>query len=106
MLQFMAATKLRPSSGHSRAYLDGNPSNAIPGKDHYSIWYQIDTKRYLFVDEPYEEAVKHKAQKREAWANQHGFSILRPEWPGMYAPDIGSRLYLVAHKTKGVSLQP
>ena len=106
VLQFMDATKLRPSKGYSRAYPDGNPSNAIPGRDHYSVWYQPDTKRYLFVDEPYEGAAQQLVQKREEWARQHGFSILKPEWPGTYAPDIGSRLYLIAHEKNGVSLQP
>ncbi|MED5530716.1 MAG: DUF5623 domain-containing protein [Pseudomonadota bacterium] len=105
-LQFMDATKLRPSRGHSRAYPDGDSSKGIPGRDHYSVWYEPETKRYLFVDEPYEEDTKRIAGQRRDWASQYGFSILRPEWPGMYAPDLGSRLYLVAHDSKGVPLQP
>ena len=105
-LHFMDATKLRPSKSHSRAFPGGRSSNAIPGRDHYSIWYERETKRYLFVDEPYEKAVESKVQEREAWAKQHGFAIVKPEWAGMYAPDVGSRLYLVADATKGIPLQP
>lgn len=105
-LHFMDATKLRPSKSHSRAFPGGRSSNAIPGRDHYSIWYDRETKRYLFVDEPYEKAVESKVQEREAWAKQHGFAIVKPEWTGMYAPDVGSRLYLVADETKGIPLQP
>lgn len=106
VLQFMDATKLRPSKSHSRAFPGGLSSNAVPGRDHYSIWYDRETKRYLFVDEPYEKAAEGKAKERAAWAKQHGFAIVRPEWSGMYAPDVGSRLYLISDETRGVPLQP
>lgn len=106
VLHFMDATKLRPSKSHSRAFPGGRSSNAIPGRDHYSIWYDRETKRYLFVDEPYEKAVESKVQEREDWAHRHGFAIVKPEWAGMYAPDVGSRLYLVSDETKGIPLQP
>lgn len=105
-LQFMNATRLRPSRSHSRAFPDGRSTNAIPGRDHYSIWYDRDTKRYLFVDEPYEEAAKSRLAERHAWAEKHGFIVIKPTWPGMYAPDGGSRLYLVADATKGVPVAP
>lgn len=105
-LHFMDVTKLRPSKSHSRVYPGGRSSNAIPGRDHYSIWYDRETKRYLFADEPYEKAVESKVQEREDWAQRHGFAIVKTEWAGMYAPDVGSRLYLVADKTKGIPLQP
>lgn len=102
----MEATRLRPSKSHSRAFPDGRSSNAIPGRDHYSVWYDRDTKRYLFVDEPYEEAAKSKLAEREAWAAAHGFKVVKSAWLGMYAPDVGSRLYLIADTVKGVPLEP
>lgn len=105
-LHFMDATKLRPSKSHSRAFPGGRPSNAAPGHDHQSVWYDSDTKRYLVVDEPYEKAVEGKVQEREVWAKQYGFAIVKTEWAGMYAPDSGSRLYLIADETKGIPLQP
>ncbi len=105
-LHFMDATKLRPSKSHSRAFPGGRSSNAVPGRDHYSIWYDRETKRYLFADEPYEKAVDNKVQEREAWAKQHGFAIVKPKWAGMYAPDVGSRLYLIADEAKGIPLEP
>lgn len=105
-LHFMDATKLRPSKGHRHAVPDGNWNNTIPGRDHYSIWYDTEMKRYLFVDEPYEGSVEGMASEREAWAQRHGFVIAKPEWAGMYAPDVGSRLYLITHETKGIPLQP
>ncbi len=105
-LQFMDATKLRPSKSHSRAYPGGRSSNAIPGRDHYSVWYDRDTKRYLFADEPYEAAAESNAAERTAWAQRHGYVMAKPTWGGMYNPDGGSRLYLVADMKKGIPLEP
>jgi hypothetical protein len=103
---FMDATKLQPSQGYSRVFPGGDSINAIPGHDHDSVWYDRKTRRYLFADEPYEGAAEGRKPERESWAKQHGFVIVKPEWAGMYAPDIGSRLYLVADKTKGIPLSP
>jgi hypothetical protein len=103
---FMDATKLRPSKSYSRAYPGGRATNAVPGRDHHSIWYDRETKRYLFADEPYEEAAKHKAAERAAWSHRHGFVIAKPEWRGMYNPDGGSQLYLIAEAAKGIPLEP
>jgi hypothetical protein len=102
----MDATKLRPSKSHSRAFPGGRSSNAVPGRDYYSIWHDRQTKRYLFADEPYEKAVEGKGQERETWTKEHGFVIVKPKWTGMYAPDVGSRLYLIADETKGIPLEP
>lgn len=104
--RFMDATKLRPSRSFSRVYPGGDARNAIPGREHVSIWYDRTTKRYLFADEPYENSIQDRLHEREAWAKQHGYAIAKPVWPGMYAPDIGTRLYLIAHPTKGIPLEP
>lgn len=105
-LHFMDATKLRPSKSRSRPFPRGRSSNAVPGRDHYSIWYDRQTKRYLFADEPYDKAVEGRVQEREAWAKEYGFAIVKPDWAGMYAPDVGSRLYLISDRTKGIPLGP
>lgn len=105
-LQFMDTTKLRPSKSHSRAFPAGRSSNAVPGRDHYSIWYDRESKRYLFADEPYEPVAEAKAAERAAWSERHEFDIVKPSWPGMYNPDGGSRLYLIADSKKGVPLAP
>ncbi len=105
-LQFMDATKLRPSKSHSRAYPGGRSTNAVPGQDHGSIWYDRASKRYLLADEPYERSVDRRSTERAAWAERHGFTILKPEWPGMYNPDGGTRLYLIADADKGILLKP
>lgn len=105
-LHFMEATRLRPSKSHSRAFPGGRSINAIPGRDHHSVWYDRETKRYLFADEPYEKSVESRADERVAWAKRHGYVIVRPQWPGLYAPDLGSQLYLIADEQKGMPLQP
>jgi hypothetical protein len=105
-LQFMDATKLRPTTGHSRAFPNGNPTNALPGRDHYSVWYDRDSKRYVLADEPYEGAALSRAAERAAWAALHGFTIAQPSWRGMYNPGGGSRLYLVSDSERGVPLEP
>lgn len=106
VLQFMDATKLRPSTGYSRAYPKRDTQKRIPGEDHSSVWYDTDTKRYLLVDEPYRQTVERLTKEREEWANQYGFQVVKPKWAGMYAPDVDSRLYLIADKDKGIPLQP
>ncbi|MDO8909515.1 MAG: DUF5623 domain-containing protein [Pseudohongiella sp.] len=105
-LNFMDATKLRPTKSYSRAFPAGSSKDPIPGRDHCSTWYDRETKRYLFVDEPYESAVASKAPERDAWAKRHGYTIIKAQWAGMYAPDIGSRLYLLADEAKGIPLAP
>lgn len=105
-LQFMNVTKLRPSKSYSRALPSVRSNDMLPGSDHGSVWYDRDTKRYLFVDEPYEAEAQSEAAKRIAWAVKNEFTIGKPSWPGMYNPDGGSRLYLITHSKKGVPLDP
>lgn len=105
-LQFMDATKLRPSKSHCKAYPGERWTNAVPGRDHDSVWYDRTSKRYLVADEPYDKAAESHADERAAWAKYHGYVILKPDWPGMYNPDGGTRLYLIADTQKGIPLEP
>lgn len=97
-LAFMEATGLRPSAGHSRAYPRGSVQNAVPGKDHYSEWYDPKTRTYVFVDEPYTGGDQGIPQDRLTWANNHGWEIVRTSWAGMYYPEGDCALYLAADK--------
>lgn len=103
-LTFIETTGLRPSAGRRRAYPRGDFRNALPGHDHSSEWFDPATKAYVFVDEPYIRAVEGIAPERLAWADKHGWRIVRPAWAGMYNPDGGCELYLAADKTKGFDL--
>ncbi len=95
--QFMDTTRLRPSNSRSRVYPGGNSANRIPGADHSSSWYEPESRNYVFVDEPYESSADSWHLEREAWAKKHDFQVVKVRfWPGMYAPDLGSRLYLIS----------
>ncbi|MBD2222796.1 DUF5623 domain-containing protein [Calothrix sp. FACHB-1219] len=100
--QFMQATRLRPTSAHSRVFPGGSDRNAVPGRDHYGSWYHPESKAYVFADEPYEPAALRRLNERNAWAVKHDYAIAKPDWPGMYNPggDGGSRLYLIVNKKK------
>lgn len=104
-LAFMQATGLRPSSGRSRAYPQGDLRNALPGRDHGSVWFDPTTKVYIYVDEPYADSIKSRVNERQAWSKTHGWAVARPNWAGMYNPDGGCELYLASDKTKGFDLE-
>jgi hypothetical protein len=103
-LTFMDATRLRPSRSHSRVHPNGS-SNGVPYGSHKSAWFDTATRRYLLIDEPYVVNTMHEA-KRLAWAQSHGFEIARSPWAGMYSPDNGSWMYLIADANRGVPLAP
>jgi hypothetical protein len=105
-LQFVAATRLRPSSGYTRAYPKGNSENRVPGQDHVCVWFD-DQKRYLIADEPYEPAAQRSRAKRDAWCLSNGYAELKSPWPGMHYPkgEDGTRLYLLSNRSNGVPLE-
>jgi hypothetical protein len=106
-LQFVAATKLKPSRGYSRAYPKGDPDGShLPGQDHVCVWFDQE-KRYLIADEPYGPAYDRKYETRKAWCKKHGYIEKQVAWAGMHYPhDVdGTRLYLVAHQDKGPPLE-
>lgn len=66
---------------HSRAF-----SVAVRAavSDRYSFWCDRETKRTMFVGEPYELAIESKVQEYEDWAQLHCFSIVKPELAAMH----------------------
>lgn len=53
------------------------------------------SRKHFYVDEPSGRAVAACAAERNAWAPRHRFELAASEWPGMYAPDAGSVLYML-----------
>lgn len=109
VFQFMDATRLRPSASYSRVYPSGNPRNCIQYSDHPSVWFDPATRRYLFVDEPYERAIGEREEnERAGWAIGHLQVVAKPAWRGMYSPQPqgGSQIYFISHAFSGVPLQP
>lgn len=66
--------------------------------------------QFLYLESQYgspkfwDEAIKLRIPERVEWAHQHGYQVLKANWLGMYAPDVGSRLYLVGRDTRGLDL--
>ncbi len=109
VFQFMAATRLRPSGSFSRAYPSGKPRNCIPYSDHPSVWFDPGTRRYLFVDEPYEKAIGEREEhERARWAVSQLQVIAKPAWKGLYGPQPRSetQIYFVSHAFNGVAVRP
>ena len=103
-LAFMEATGLRPSSSRRRAYPHGDFDKAVPGHDHSSVWYHPVTKAHVFVDEPYSTRMQGISKDRLAWADRYGWDIVHPLRGGMYSPDGGCDLFLIADRTKSLDL--
>lgn len=115
-LVFAEATGLKPSSGHQRAYPsrpssrygmgsgEQNNNSHIPGQDHVSAWFDPVTRRYLLASEPYEGRVATKLEAQQRWCEKFNYTMMKPEWPGTYAPQLGSRMNLFTSATKGVPL--
>ena len=101
-LQFMDATKLRPSTSY-RAYPKNSPKNSVPLQDHASIWVDVKTKRYLIADEPYNTSLDN--MKRIEWSKNFGQRIALSTWKGMYNPG-NSDLFLISDIQNGVPLDP
>lgn len=97
-LQFMAATGLRPADG--RRLLRPKIAESLPAADHTTHWIDPERGIEVMIDEPYEGAIgPEKLARRAAWAAQHGYRIEQAPWPGMYAPDIGSLMFVAVHET-------
>lgn len=103
-LQFMDATGLKPSKGHSRVYPHGRYENAVPGHDHGTVWYDPDARRYIYLDEPYEGRAESRAEERCEWSARFGQTIVKPAWRGMYNPDGRTEAYIVADTRDGYDL--
>lgn len=103
-LRFIEATGLQPSRGNGRVFTGGVSIHELPGRDHGSVWYDPQTKRYLFANEPYEAAARSDAETRDAWAQSNRINVARPRWAGMYNPDGDSQLYLFSQVGRGLPL--
>lgn len=103
ILHFLECTKLRPSTGYSRALPD---HKRIPGQDHINAWFD-EQKRYLITDEPYIDKFEHTngILARSEWCEAHNYSQIKPNWLGMRNPDGGTHLYLFSSNKNGVPLE-
>ncbi|MBA8906463.1 DUF5623 domain-containing protein [Aminobacter ciceronei] len=103
-LQFMDITGLRPSK--ALVAPRGGYRNRLPGNDHGSSWYDPIAKQHVAADEPYLGRALSMAGERQAWAHENNWSLVKPKWKGMYLPEGGCELFLMADNTSGYSLDP
>jgi len=102
-MQFIDATKLRPSTRAYRAFEKIHPT--LPGLDHSSSWIDPTTTKMLVIDEPYDNAVKGYLAERAEWAAKHRFAVETPGWPGLYFPN-RCPMFLLSEVRDGIPLQP
>ena len=102
-LQFIDATGLVPSTA-KRSFPRGQFQNRMPGSDHDRAWFDPAAKAYIRTNEPYNRGGVTAEQQQ--WAAQHGWTVAAAPWKGMYNPDDGCSLFLMADASKGYSLDP
>lgn len=100
-IQFIAATGFVPSNA-KRSFPGGDFQNRMPGSDHDAAWYDPAAKVFIRTNEPY--VSNSVTPQQEAWASHHGWAVALSPWKGMYRPDNGTWLFLLADVSKGFSL--
>lgn len=102
-LQFMDVTRLRPLAYRPQAFPEIRENNRLPGMDHSQVWFDANAQKRLISDEPYPMS-NETLEERSAWAAINGYRIVMPVWPGMYYPEGGSQLFLIAKEEDGTFL--
>lgn len=102
-IQFIEATGLVPSNA-KRSLPRGQFQYRMPGSDHDAAWFDPVAKTFIRTNEPYTRSGVTTEQNE--WAVRHGWAVAGSPWKGMYRPDGGSSLFLLADVSKGYSLAP
>lgn len=78
----------------------------MPGTDHHSVWVTQEGA-VVIVDEPYLDSTgqRPKIEQQLAWCDENGFEMAVPVWKGMWNPEGGTHMALLAHKDSGLDLQ-
>jgi hypothetical protein len=79
-------------------------SMRIPGSDHTSVWGLPDSKHGLIINEPYGAVQADTAHAQLEWLSKHGFEQRLARWGGLYNPEGGTVMYLLAHQDSGFDL--
>lgn len=103
MLQFIEVTGLKPSDS-KRTYPSGRIDHRVPGQDHSAVWWDPANRRHVRTDEPYVDHDEPVSAERVGWAERHGWEIVKPRWGGIYWPDHGCSIFLMADRAKGPSI--
>ncbi|MCS3805056.1 hypothetical protein HNO92_002207 [Chromobacterium alkanivorans] len=110
-LMFLDATGLRPSFAWKTAFA-GFPEPfrsqmRLPSFDHEKLW-RDEEGRYLFSTEPYDERRLSGWEQLQKVAEARNYDVAMVDWLGMHnpskSPGYGTRLILLTHRTRGVSM--
>lgn len=74
----------------------------MPGADHESFWVTQEGAVFI-VNEPYIDNPRMHLQ--ESWCLEHHFEMVTPTWRGMWNPEDGTQMSILARKDSGVNLQ-
>jgi hypothetical protein len=74
----------------------------MPGTDHHGVWVTQEGALFI-VNEPYTDNPNLDLQ--ESWCLEHGFEMVTPIWRGMWNPDDGTQMSILARKGSGVDLE-
>ncbi|WP_245315606.1 DUF5623 domain-containing protein [Bradyrhizobium neotropicale] len=102
-IQFIEATRLVPSRA-KRSFPRGQFQYRMPGSDHDAAWFDPAAKTFIRTNEPYTRG--GVTSEQDEWAARHGWAVAVSPWKGMYRPDDGTSLFLMADVSKGYSLAP
>lgn len=78
----------------------------MPGTDHHSVWVTQEGA-VLIVNEPYLDSTgqRPKMEQQRVWCEENGFEMAVPAWKGMWNPEGGTHMSLLARKDSGLDLQ-
>lgn len=104
-LAFSLGTGLIRSKGFASAMPNRSSwqTDLPEAHDHVSIWWDAIDRRHFATDEPYtmgDESGSH-AFAAAAWRDRTGWFYEEPEWPGMWYPEGGTRLFVAGNPAKG-----
>ncbi|WP_245285939.1 DUF5623 domain-containing protein [Bradyrhizobium sp. WSM1253] len=101
-IQFIEAAQLVPSKA-KRSFPRGQFQHRMPGSDHDAAWFDPAAKIFIRTNEPYAHSI---TREQKEWADRHGWAVAISPWKGMYRPDGGTSLFLLADMSKGYLLEP
>lgn len=102
-LAFMDITGLQP--GRIGSAIEGAHGNRLPCSDHAQRWRDRSGDLQVLTDEPYTASVKGHEAERASWATRNGLCIVVPPWSGMYNPDGGCTMFLIARTENASRLE-
>lgn len=94
-LLFIDATGLQPARFRTDRFVENWSRDPCPGMDHISSWIDARSRVMVLANEPYQGKYSQNADAQAAWVTRKNLHLVRPNWRGMYRPDLGSHISLI-----------